>query len=152
MLRIFIIILISLFFTSVHAKPTDASTKDTADTSKKDVTSKKPTKTSEKDGITKISDNKWEIKKKLMKRWKKKSRKFAKGKLKRKKGFIIKKLRDAKYCGFQVGDVIYKINKNRVTSITEALMAQSALSKAKKLVVKFRRNKKKMIHTYIIVE
>ena len=101
MLRMIILCLIFMVSTIAYANP---NTDKVASKSRKKT---KSTASKSVDGIKALGKNQWQVKRKLVNRWKRKPRTFAKGKMsKKKKGFVIKKLRDAKDCGFQVGDVI----------------------------------------------
>lgn len=146
MIRLVILCFILMVSTIAYAKPNTSSAKSNKRT--RSSTSSKPI-----DGIKALGHRVWQVKRKVVNRWKKKPRTFAKGKLsKKKKGFVIRKLRDAQECGFQVGDVIKKINRYRISSVTEAMMAHAALKNAKVLKVKFKRGKEVLTHVFKVVK
>ena len=108
-------------------------------------------KKSAKNSIKAIGKGKWTIERRLVKKWQKRPSRFARGKMK-KRGFKLQKVRDAKHCGLQKGDVILKVNGYKMSSVTQAMMAHAALKNAKKLRVVFRRAGKKMTYIYKIVK
>ncbi len=102
-------------------------------------------------GITALGGNQWQVKRKLVQKWQDKPRKFS-GAKEKKKGYALKGLRDARYCGFEEGDVIQQVNGYSVASPAEAAAAYASLQDARKLTVKFKRSGSALTHTYQIVD
>lgn len=104
-------------------------------------------------GITALSATSWRVERRLVDKWEARPERFASVSQKG-KGFVLKRVnkKDARFVGFENGDVLKSINGKSLGSPAEAAAAYAQLQGASTLKVKFRRGGAARTHTITIAD